>query len=222
MIFHLSPDVLKIVVTLFFTNFGEKSPYQIFGFALFSPTCRILHLGKSPAQNRVFPSLRLRFEAKNSRSKIGLAGVFSLGSLLLRSKTNSLTEPAKQRYRCLSFCPDTLFSSCETKPTRTRIFASLFAKLRKLTKCLFLFVRSLFDWVLRSTLSPVFQDFANAIPATFAIRGARFKCNPRPNLALPLFRSCRNLAVHPYANLRKGEEIPDWRNFTSRENRQNG
>ena len=192
MIFHLSPDVLQIVVTLFFANFGEKSPYQIFGFALFSPTCRILHLGspsgqpatenpgfalgssllrsrKSTAQNRVFPSLRLRFEAKNSRSKIGLAGVFSLCSLFVRSETDSLTEPTKQRYRRFSFGCDS-FPIHEAKPARTRIFASLFAKLRKLTKCLFLGVRSLFDWVLPPTLGSVFQDFANANPANRRVR----------------------------------------------------
>lgn len=49
----------------------------------------------------------LRFEAEKPSAQNWSVGVFSRASLALRSETDSLTEPAKQRYRRFSFCHDT-------------------------------------------------------------------------------------------------------------------
>lgn len=143
--FNIRKNVRKrFCYPLFFACSGKKSSYRKSVFFLvrfqirkepatenpvFALGSSLLRNRKSPAQNCVFPSLRLCFEAENNRLKIKPVSVFSLGSLLLRSETDSLTEPAKQRYRRFSFCLDIPLSS-KIKPTdnliRTRILVSLF------------------------------------------------------------------------------------------------
>ena len=61
--------------------------------------------------------------------------------------------------------------SSKTKPDMNRITASRFAKLRRLAKRLFLFVRL----VASPDLGTLFRNFANANSAIFAIRRVAFK-----------------------------------------------
>ena len=130
----------------FFLRFVFASKQKTTGPKLDWPGCFLL--------------VRSCFKAEKTPAQNWAVGVFSLGSPLLRSETDSLTEPAKQRYRRFSFgCDSFPIQRNKTQP-EPRIFASLFAKLRKPTKRLFLFVRSLFDRVVPSTLRAAVQAFA--------------------------------------------------------------
>ena len=147
------------------------------------------------------PLVRPCFEAENNQRKIGRSMCF----LSLRSETDRLTEPAKQRYRHFSFCPDISPYPAKQNPRGTRIPASLFAKLRKLAKLPFslcsigcstqlwgLHSKPLLTLILLILLiegldfksGPVaillWSGFAIAIPAIFAIRRGAFEVRPLP------------------------------------------
>ena len=117
----------------------------------------------------VFASKQKTTSAKLRRSVyfLALPSRFDQKQTASQNRQNSVTDAFH--------LAATVSLSSETKPTRTLIFASLFAKLRKLTKCLFLGVRSLFDWAAPPTLATGFHNFANANPANPANRRVRFQ-----------------------------------------------
>ena len=157
--------------------------------------------------------------------------------LTLRSETDSLTEPAKQRYKRFSFCHDTFYPAKQNQPEPgfslpclpnwanwQNAFFSLFA-LCSIGLCPQLWglcSKSLLTLILLiegsiSNLALLQSCCDRVLLLLFLlillIEGARLKCNPYPNLALLLFRSCCNLAVHvlpDMGNALKSEGVMYW------------
>ena len=151
-----------------------------------NPGNRLLKIQYSPlvrpcfetekARLKIAFSLRFVFASKQKTTSAKLRR--SVYFLALPSRFDQKQTASQNRQNSVTdafHLAATVSLSSETKPTRTLIFASLFAKLRKLTKCLFLGVRSLFDWAAPPTLATGFHNFANANPAKPANRRVRFQ-----------------------------------------------
>lgn len=142
-----------------------------------NPGNRLLKIQYSPL---VHPC----FEAKNSQSQIGPARVFSLGSSLLRSEIDSLTEPAKQRYKRFSFGCDSVSLSSETKPNQNTDFRFPVCQIAQTGKMPFSLCSLFVRWAVSPDLGALFQNVANANPANSANRMVRFQIWPCCNLVV--------------------------------------
>ena len=147
---------------------------------MFSPRCRILHLGKSSAQNRVLSSLRIK---KTAGPKLDRSVCFPLVRPCFDPKQTASQNRQNSVTGAFHLAAIVSLSS-ETKPNQNTDFRFPVCQIAQTGKMPFSLCSLFVRWAVSPDLGALFQNVANANPANSANRMVRFQIRPCCNLVV--------------------------------------